>query len=146
MGMVPGTGQAASLRSPVFAVAPDFFVIVAQDHSELFPRIRRQFLDDPRVQVILDRRRWERGRTARTPLPDRRWADRRRAPDYWEDLRHHPVVLVSTARRAPVDPAVRSSPASPTAGGRLETTQDVTPMRREIDQLCQWVRSGQELL
>ena len=87
--------------------------------------------------MILDRRQSERGHRARTPSADRRPADQRRAPDYWEDPRYHPVVLVPTARRAPVSP-VRATPTSAIAGDRTEVT--------EIDQLCRWVGTGQELL
>jgi hypothetical protein len=121
--------------------APEFLVIVAQDHAELFPRIRRQFLDDPRVQVIIDRRQGERDRRTR-PQPA---ADQRRAPDYWEDLRHHPVVLIPTDRPAPVNSGARASPTGPTPGA-LEVTRGVTSIRQEIDLLWRWVRTGQKLL
>ncbi len=148
--MPAGTGHAASPRSPVLRVAPGFLVIVARDHAELFPWIRRQFLEDARVQVILDRRRLEGRHKAPTQAPDRRLPDRRRAPDYWEDLRHHPVVLIPAARGVPVGAAVPSSPASATAGGPMDTTDGVTRAHEDIDQLCrrlcQWVGTGRELL
>ena len=134
---IPGWGIFMTPRSSVLTVAPEFLVIVAADRSDLFPRIRRQFLDDPRVHVILDRRQWERGHRARNQSADRRPADQRRAPDYWEDPRYHPVVLVPTARRAPAS-RVRATPTSATTGGRTEAT--------EFDQLCRWVGTGQELL
>ena len=148
--MTAGTGHAACPRSPAPRVAPEFLVIVARDHPELFPLTRRQFLEDARVQVILDRRQLEGRHKAATEAPDRRSPDRRRAPDYWEDLRHHPVVLIPAARGVPIDTGVHSSPAPATPGSPMEIADGVTRVHEEIDQLCrrlcQWVGTGQKLL
>src|SRR2546427_12060602 len=99
--MTAGTGHAASPRSPVLRVAPGFLVIVARDHAELFPRIRRQFLEDARVQVILDRRRLEGRHKAPTQAPDRRLPAPGAGARYWGDPRPHPPVLVSRAPGGP---------------------------------------------
>src|SRR5207244_13009371 len=137
-------------RTVVLRMGARFLVFVARDNAELYPVIRRQFRVDARVQVILDRRLMEGRHSAPTQAPDRRLPDRRRAPDYWEDLRQHPVVLIPAARGVPVGSAVHSSPASATAGGPMDTTDGVTRAHEDIDQLCrrlcQWVGTGRELL
>ena len=50
-------------------------------------RVSKQFLNDPRVRVMRDRRRRERRQRDQGREPDRRRTDRRHSPDYWEDLR-----------------------------------------------------------
>src|SRR2546426_1085232 len=85
--MTAGTGHAACPRSPAPRVAPEFLVIVARDHAELFPRTRRQFLEDARVQVILDRRQLEGRHRVATEAPDRRSPAARRGPRYSGELR-----------------------------------------------------------
>src|SRR2546428_10954922 len=92
-------------RSPVLRVAPGFLVIVARDHAELFPWIRRQFLEDARVQVILDRRRLEGRHKAPTQAPDRRPPDPGRAPPFLEGPRPPPPGLISPRPGGPGGPA-----------------------------------------
>jgi hypothetical protein len=77
-----------------------FFIVVARTRLDLFLTIRRQFLEDHTVYVMLDRREQDR-RSRSGPLAafDRRRQERRRPRDYWEDTARHPAVLVPVSRR-----------------------------------------------
>jgi hypothetical protein len=120
-----------------------FLVVVARHDADLFARVSEQLLDDPRVGVILDRRRGERRQDSRTYWRERRRAERRQAPDYWEDTRYHPVIVVSVRKgnelggvAAPVEDA--SIPEVATM-----ETDFFADVRRRIDD---WARDGQDIL
>jgi hypothetical protein len=110
---------------------------------DLFWRMRRRFLDDDSVLVLLDRRTQDRRvRPGPGPVPDRRrQADRRRPPDYWESTAHHPAVLIPITRRAP-DGAIDRVAFSPSWG--KEPTME--PARVNATRVLAWVQEGQELL
>ncbi|MGH2626217.1 MAG: hypothetical protein ACRDHY_06150 [Anaerolineales bacterium] len=69
---------------------------MARKRLDLFLTIRRRFLEDRTVHVLLDRREHaRRGRQSPVEFPERRrQQDRRRPRDYWEDIDHHPAVLI----------------------------------------------------
>lgn len=121
-----------------------FLVVVAGHEQDLFLRVSEQFLDDPRVRVLLDRRRRERRRRHQAYEPDRRRADRRRVPDYWEDLRHHSVVIVPTWMKGDSGRAipVASAPTEPEAAA-VDRVDAALPTR---DRINQWVQEGADLL
>lgn len=102
-----------------------YLLIVSRREREVFARVNARFRDDPEVQVLIDRREGERRRHSLPHQPDRRRAERRRAPDYWEDIRHHAFVLVPMPRRVTVE-----SKDWDDAVGRLEA----------------WARDGQDVL
>ena len=107
---------ASPLTGPVSGVAPTeqadpvdeqetgrtrFYIVVARTRMDLFLTIRRQFLDDQTVYVMLDRREQEqdrRGRSVSFFAPNRRQTERRRPRDYWEDTTRHPAVLIPVSR------------------------------------------------
>ncbi len=103
-----------------------FLVIVGRQAPDLFARVSDQFLDDPRVQVLTDRRRAGRRRIASPRQPERRGQDRRRPPDYFEDIRRHPVVIVPTWKAKDIRPPVRVT--QPTAAFEDEVKTEVTTM------------------
>lgn len=120
-----------------------FLVVVARHDADLFARVSEQFLDDPRVRVLVDRRQRERRQGRQPSWQERRRAERRRPADYWEDTRYHPVVIVPVQKKAEAS-RVPSTP-------RRQSVPEVRPMdfdalmhaRRQIDQ---WTRDGQEIL
>jgi hypothetical protein len=125
-----------------------FLVIVARHAVDLFARVSDQFLDDPRVQVIMDRRRGERRRGSAARHPDRRGQDRRRPPDYWEDIRRHPVVIVPTWKAREARPPVRAPQPIPssevtTEVDAMESTDSVTQAWHQIEA---WVRDSQHMV
>ena len=78
--------------------------IVGQSRRALHDSLRRTFVDDDFVQVVLDRRLAERRRRrARPRKPERRRAERRAQPEIDEQLRTrgYAVVGVLTIQRAP---------------------------------------------
>jgi len=77
---------------------PRHLYVVATDRRDLFESLRRQFADDPNVEVILDRR--EGARVAPRPATpaERRRADRRQM-EQSHLLRTLGVVLVSRDER-----------------------------------------------
>jgi len=62
---------------------PAYLVIVRRDDPLLLAATARRFSDDCAVDVIVDRRVAAFGATP----------ERRRSPDFWEDIRYHPVVI-----------------------------------------------------
>ena len=61
-------------------------IIVARDQADLWDALVRCFARDTRVQVLFDRRKWERRQRIQTCDPDRRSADRRRPTTSENDL------------------------------------------------------------
>jgi hypothetical protein len=117
-----------------------FLVIVARSGAELYAQLTQNFLDDSRVQVLLDRRRGERRRAPASRQPDRRRNERRRVPDYWEDTRHHPVVIVPTWKKPVSFPA-------PTTASEEDTTMEATHNTvRTPPNLEAWIRDSQHMM
>ena len=56
---------------------PRYLFVVARDHPEVFADLQRQFLGNPDVEVILDRRLTDRRRRQDGHAPDRRRGERR---------------------------------------------------------------------
>ena len=65
-------------------------VIVRRGHFATFELLSRTFADDPKVQIIWDRRMNERRQTSRGPvMSERRQHDRRRPPpSQWSQLNY----------------------------------------------------------
>ena len=128
---------------PPDAVKPRFFYVVARTHQGLFESIRRRFMDDPTVYVLLDRRKQDR-RTRSSPLhvsDRRRLADRRRPTDYWENTAYHPAVLISL----PVgEPGVRGITFITAPEQDKESTMEPVPV--DEARLLAWVQQGQKIL
>jgi len=66
------------------------FLASSSESPSVVVRLSELLLDEPRIQVIVDRRQRERRQRDLSPLADRRQGDRRALPDYWGDLRFHP--------------------------------------------------------
>jgi hypothetical protein len=108
---------------------------------DLFLRMRRRFLDDASVLVLLDRRTQDRRvRPGPASGPDRRrWPDRRRPADYWESTVHHPAVLIPVSRRFQAIDPFASSPSA-------DKEPTMEPARVNAARVLAWVREGRELL
>jgi hypothetical protein len=140
----------ASVTAPAAASAPAgdgpvrFLFVIARTRLDLFLTIRRRFLDDPAVHVLLDRRT-QRRRSKEEPvgLHDRRRQPDRRLPrDYWEDPAHHPAVLIPLSR-----PRTDSSDgdARPSGGAHdKEPTMESPPA--DDARVLAWVQEGQHIL
>jgi hypothetical protein len=128
------------------AVRARFLFVVARTRMDLFLTIRRRFLGDRTVRVLLDRREQERRvRSGPVPFPDRRRrAERRRPADYWEDPAHHPAVLI------PLVPRRADAGDSDTTPSPQITEQDKEPTmdRVLVDEarVLAWVQEGQHVL
>jgi hypothetical protein len=104
-------------------------LIVAREHEHLLPLARAQYAGDESLEVILDRRR-----PARPGVPA---TERRRPPDYWEDLRYHPMVI--TLRRH------REEPVEPVAQSTQEEAQMETHPAQNAP-LGEWLDEGRRLV
>jgi hypothetical protein len=125
-----------------------FLIVVARHAVDLFARVSDQFLDDPRVQVLMDRRRGERRRITEPHRPERRSQGRRRPLDYWEDIRRHPVVIVPTWKAKesrPSVPALQPSAAFTRMPEvtTMESTESVAQAWQEIET---WVRDSKNMV
>jgi len=127
------------------AERPRFLFVVARTRLDLYLTIRRRFLDDRAVYVLLDRR--EQGRRSKpgpAHVPERRrQPDRRRPRDYWEDTAHHPAVLIPLAWQRQ-DASDHARPPSAEAAQRdKEPTMD----RVLVDEarMLAWVQEGQHV-
>ncbi len=69
-------------------------IIVARDQSELWHVLARELAGDPKVQVILDRRRWERRRRIQIFGLDQRGVDRRHPPRPEHDVLQRSFVII----------------------------------------------------
>ncbi|HXH81813.1 MAG TPA: hypothetical protein VNN07_02685 [Candidatus Tectomicrobia bacterium] len=78
-------------------------MIVAREHADLLPVARARFASDPSVEIFLDRRQRTAGEAPAV--------ERRQPPDYWEDIRFHPLVITVRRQRdggeASADAALR---------------------------------------
>jgi hypothetical protein len=134
----------ADREAPIRDGQVRFLVIVARHAVDLFARVSDQFLDDPRVQVLMDRRRGERRRAILSHHPERRSQERRRAPDYWEDIRRHPVVIVPTWKaRESRSPAATPHPSPAYEVKTMESTDTITQAWHQIET---WVRDSQHMV
>jgi hypothetical protein len=127
--------------------APDpvrvrFFFVVARTRLDLFLTIRRRFRDDRTVHVMLDRREQaRRSRTTPVHVPERRrLVDRRQPRDYWEDLAHHPAVLIPLAPRPEDGRPIPTSPAIEASEPDKEATME--PILVEEARLLAWVQES----
>jgi hypothetical protein len=127
-------------------MVPGFLFIVARKRLDLFLTIRRRFLDDRTVHVLLDRREQDRRcQASLLEFPDRRrLTDRRRPRDYWEDIAHHPAVLIPLSLRRG-DTGVIAPPRS------AETSEpdEEPPMERVLGdetRVLAWIQESQHVL
>ena len=137
------TLKRANERDGARDVKVRFLVVVARHASDIFAEISEQFLDDPRVEVLQDRRRGERRKSRATDRADRRLQARRRTPGYWEDLRYHPVVIVPTWR--PVE-ARSVTPLSPPPIEEVRPMETVESPTQAWPGVEAWVRETQHIL
>jgi hypothetical protein len=120
-----------------------FLVVVARHATDIFSEISEQFLDDPRVDVLLDRRHGERRKSREATQPNRRREDRRRIPGYWEDPRYHAVVIQPTWRTPDTRP---STPPSPPPIDEVKAMETVSPPTQAWQSVDAWVRETQHML
>ena len=73
---------------------PRYLLIVARDQPALCDYLTRNFAGDPKVQVLLDRRRGKRRQRVESHNPERRRGERRRQRGIDQDLRYRSVVIV----------------------------------------------------
>lgn len=69
-------------------------IIVARDQPDLWQSLREHFAANEDVELVLDRRLWERRQRIQRCEPDGRGPDRRRPLDLENDLRSRPFVIV----------------------------------------------------
>ena len=72
-----------------------YLFIVSLRHPALYDYLLERFLDDVKVQVILDRRLGERRRVEISVARELRRVDRRQPPDVGEELRRRSVFVVT---------------------------------------------------
>lgn len=77
-----------------------YLIVVARDYSDLRDYLRRDFAEDPLVEVVLDRRRGERRLQLQPHRPEQRKAERRQHRGIDQELCHRPVVIVRQAQEA----------------------------------------------
>jgi hypothetical protein len=123
-----------------------FLFVVARKRLDLFLTIRRRFLDDRTVHVLLDRREQDRrGKASLLPFPERRrLTDRRRPRDYWEDIAHHPAVLI------PLSPRRGSTGVIATPRSTETPDQDEEPLMERVlgdeRRVLAWIQESQHVL
>jgi hypothetical protein len=121
-----------------------FIVIVRRSAPELFSRIRQQLLDDLRVHVVLDRRLGERRQRPDPTAGDRRRESRRNTPDYWQDIRYHPVVIAPAHKRLDVGARVATGHSvTITEAIAMETTSSFAENRHRI---ADWLRDSDVII
>lgn len=69
-------------------------IIVARDQPDYLQSLRNYFAGDQDVEVVLDRRLWERRQWIRSYAPNRRGPDRRGQPRIESDPRARQLVIV----------------------------------------------------
>jgi len=136
--MVPGAGH-EPLRSR-------FLFVVARKRLDLFLTIRRRFLDDRTVHVLLDRREQDRrGQAGPLEGPDRRClTDRRRPRDYWEDIAHHPAVLIPLSPRRGETGVVGPPRSAQTSEQNEEPSME--PVLGDETRVLAWIQESQHVL
>ena len=113
-----------------------FLVVVERKSEALFVRLSELLLDEPRIQVLLDRRQRERRQRNLSTLRDRRHGDRRALPDYWGDLRYHPVVI------RPTTPTPDATLEPDRGSDGMDSMETLTQPRQRLDD---WMRQGTQL-
>jgi hypothetical protein len=142
--MLRGTRMPGASRSRTAEESGQFVVIVARHDAALFARVSEQLLDDPRVSVILDRRYGERRQESRRYWRERRQVERRQPPDYWDDTRYHPVIVVAMRKSGDAEGALALTADESIPEGVTSMESDpLTDARRRIDD---WARDGQDIL
>jgi hypothetical protein len=69
--------------------------VVSRSETSLYQYLIERFIDDPNVEVILDRRRGERRRRGSPGLPERRQADRRTHPEVDLELQSRSLAILT---------------------------------------------------
>jgi hypothetical protein len=87
-------GKGETLRAQSSAAKVHSLIIVAGDQPDLLQALAGQFAGNTKVQVLQDRRRWERRQRVQTCEPDRRGPDRRRPPRLEYDVRCRSFVII----------------------------------------------------
>src|SRR2546427_2578966 len=113
-----------------------FLVVVERKSDALFVRLSELLLDEPRIQVIVDRRQRERRQRDLSPPADRRQGDRRALPEYWGDLRFHPVIIRPTSTAPDLTLVPHRGPDT------MEIMEALTQPRQRLDD---WMRQGLQL-
>jgi hypothetical protein len=108
-------------EAPGVTDRPAYLVIVRRGDPLLLAVTQRRFAGDCAVQVIVDRR------TAAVGIRP----DRRRGLDFWEDIRHHPVVIV------------RKDAGEPQTSEHRE--EGMTTFGDDARLIEEWMEQGQEL-
>jgi outer membrane murein-binding lipoprotein Lpp len=114
-----------------------FLIVVARNEAALFHRLSEWFLEDPRVRVIMDRRRGDRRQRAEPPDAERRQRERRETPPASDDIRLHPAVILSV-----LPAVVRAFGAGDDERGRPEP-MDPAELR---ERLSRWLRESREMV
>lgn len=70
-----------------------YLFIVARKNPDILARVQERLHDDPRIEVIADRRYGERRKLGAAPAPERRSGDRRRPTNVWNDLTIYPTLV-----------------------------------------------------
>ena len=70
-----------------------YLFIVARKNPDILARVQERLHDDPRIEVIADRRYGERRHSVAPRSPDRRRGDRRRPTNVWNDLTIYPTLV-----------------------------------------------------
>jgi hypothetical protein len=126
-----------------------YVIVVARDRPELLGPTLQRFGGESGVLVVIDRRMRDRRSRTETVTHDRRHGERRRPPDFWADLRHHPVVLAE-ARVMPEEPEpggqerlVRGAAATAPTEVGIARESRAMESRRQVEQ---WLRESQQVL
>jgi hypothetical protein len=78
-------------------------IVVARDQPDLWQTLARQFASNPKVQVLLDRRHWERRQRLQILEVDQRGIDRRHPPRPEHDVRQRSFVIIRRQDGTPGD-------------------------------------------
>ena len=70
-------------------------IIVARDQPYLWQSLREHFAANGDVEILLDRRLWERRQRIQTCEPEQRQADRRQPQTIENDLRRRSFLIVT---------------------------------------------------
>ena len=70
-----------------------YLFIVARKNPDILARVQERLHDDPRIEVIADRRHGERRKLGAPHGRERRDGDRRRPTNVWNDLTIYPTLV-----------------------------------------------------
>ena len=124
-----------------------YLVIAGRNHPDLYSYLRRQFVGDDKVQVLLDRRHEERRRRGDAHRPDRRRGDRRVGRGKDNGLNYHGFVVVRQFSGLQWRPPWWGSGMTEAPVGR--DTQQGVDEAKAIDArnlVTRWVTEGQRML